>query len=199
MQSYNLFEIVNNQKIWKKCNKRNLFNLFSEYMSYFSKVELLKIVVPKNVYLRTQLICEYIEDNEGFYINVTDFVNLLYREFLSFSIEQYNPSQIHREITRSNKFHEKLKIHANDETFEYNKQIGKRSILSFTIDKKGAEKGRLLLEEMDDLFGNVPSLEEMIAIIWINFIEDYKAGKNKKALQDIVFLVEKYYEVEKNV
>lgn len=176
--------------------KKNEFikNLTS-YIESFQKTESLEIVVPKNVYVRTKLICDYIEDSLDVSFQIANFLMLLYIEFLQTALKSYNPSTIHNVITRTHGYNEKLLIHDNEKVYAFNKQEKKQTILTIVIDKKEAEKGRLLLEEIDDLYGHAPSLEKMIGTLWINYIEDYKEGNPHNSIQSIIALLKKHYEL----
>lgn len=176
--------------------KKNEFikNLTS-YIESFQKTESLEIVVPKNVYVRTKLICDYIEDSLDVSFQIANFLMLLYVEFLQTALKSYNPSTIHNVITRTHGYNEKLLIHDNEKVYAFNKQEKKQTILTIVIDKKEAEKGRLLLEEIDDLYGQAPSLEKMISTLWINYIEDYKEGNPHNSIPSIIALLKKHYEL----
>lgn len=176
--------------------KKNEFvkNLTS-YIASFKKTESLEIVVPKNIYVRTKLICDYIEETLDVSFQIANFLMLLYVEFLQTALKTYNPSTIHNAITRKHGYNEKLLIHDNEKVYACNKQEKKQTILTIVIDKKEAEKGRLLLEEIDDLYGQAPSLEKMIGTLWINYIEDYKEGNPHNSIQSIITLLKKHYEL----
>lgn len=173
--------------------KNMITSYFSNLVNTYSNVESLEIVVPKNIYLRTQLICEHIQDTTGHLFDNTMFLWLLYNDFLNTSIEMYKPDMIRQEINRSHKHDEKLLIHSNDRIYAYEKSSCKRIILTITFDKRAIEKGELLLDELEDLYGQAPTLEKMIATLWINFIEDYKTAGNTKALLRIKDLLKKHY------
>ncbi|PLS19660.1 hypothetical protein CVD28_04385 [Bacillus sp. M6-12] len=189
MREYNSVQAINDNPAWRKQERYSFWDFIDSFISSFSKTESLEIAVPKNVYLRTKLLCEYISEKGDMYFGVSDFLLTLYLEFLRTSIEKYNPKKIHEEMTRSHGYNQTLRIYVNESIYEYPKRAGKESFISFTIDKKNKEKGQLLLDEMEDLYGQAPSLEELISNLWVNFIEDYKAGNNKRATNEIIRLM----------
>lgn len=175
--------------------KNEFITKLTSYIESFQKTESLEIVIPKNVYVRTKLICDYIEDSLDVSFQIANFLMLLYVEFLQTALKTYNPSIIYNAITRTHGYNEKLLIHDNEKVYAFKKQEKKQTILTIVIDKKEAEKGRLLLEEIDDLYGQAPSLEKMIGTLWINYIEDYKEGKPHNSLPSIIALLKKHYEL----
>lgn len=188
---------LGSQNTCKKNEKRSLLDIIDSFLSSFSQSAPLEITVPTNVYIRTQLLCEYIEEQVDVQFGMDNFLMTLYFDFLKTCIQQYNPKKIYHEMNRSHGYEDSLIIYANDKVYEYRKKTGKNSILSITIGKRDAEKGQLLLDEMEDLYGQAPPLEKMIAILWVNFIEDYKMGNNQKALNQIIRLLKKQKKEEK--
>lgn len=167
-------------------NPMGILEQVDSFFEAFRRTVTLELEVPTSVYARTKLLCEYISDKVGVRYHLPELLMTVYLEFVQNSIEGYNPTKIYEEITRSYGYGERLVIHAEDRVFEYEKKVGTKTILTITMDKKDAKKGGLILEEMDELFGNVPSLEGLLSTLWVNFIEEYKRGNNQKALNAIV-------------
>lgn len=167
-------------------NPTGIIEQVESFFEAFRRTITMELEVPTSVYARTRLLCEYISDKVGVRYHVSELLMTIYLEFLQKSIEGYNPTKIYEEITRSYGYGERLVIHAEDRVYEYEKRSGTKTILTITIDKKDARKGELILEEMDELFGNVPPLEGLFSTLWINFIEEYKRGNNQKALNAII-------------
>lgn len=164
---------------------KNMFtDTIKSLIASHSLTESLEIVIPKNVYLRTQLICAYIEEVTGQPFDENMLLTLLYDDFLNNSIEKYDPSGIRQEIDHS-KYDDKLLIHSNDRVYEYGKPKGRQIVFTVSFYKNQVEKGELLLDELEDIYGKSPTLELMVATIWINFIEDYKVNGGKIVLQKI--------------
>lgn len=184
---------INNWKMPLIQMKNIITDTVSNFISSYSKMESLELVVPKTIYLRTLLICEHIQDKTEQAFDIITLLTILYQEFIDNYIEEYNPNVIRQEINRSYRHDEKLLIHSNDRIYAYDKSTCRRIVFSFYLDKKSVEKGELLLDELEEIYGEAPTIEKMIATLWINFIEDYKTGENKKPLQKIITLYEKYY------
>ena len=159
------------------------------FISSFSNTSTLSIIVPKNTYLRTKIICEYIEDQYEVDFQPINFIMLMYLEFLQQSIENYQPHRIREEIYHAENHDDYLIIHDKGKTFKTKTNHEKRLEIKITMSKRDVEKGMLLLEEIESLHGHSPSLEQMIAALWINYINEYKSGNKQYAIDKIVALV----------
>lgn len=191
MRGYSSVQALENNNTWNKQERRSFWDFIDSFLSSFSKTVDFDIVVPTNVYIRTRLLCEYISEKVEVNFGVSNFLMTLYLDFLQTAIEKYNPKKIYEQITRSYGYDDTLLIHAYDKIYEYRKREGKQTIITISIEKKDMQKGQLLLDEMEDLYGQAPSLEKLISTLWVNFIEEYKAGNNQKALNDIIRMLRK--------
>lgn len=166
--------------------KTNLWELIDSFRSTFSATEHLRLTLPSNVYYRSHLLCDYISEKVGVSFGLSDFIMMLYLEFLETSIETYKPDKIYEAITRSNGYDDTVVIHEQDQVYTFKKRETKRTDIFLTMAKRDAKKGHLLLDEMEDLYGQAPTLEKLVSTLLINFIEDYKTGHHQKALNGIV-------------
>lgn len=173
----------------------NLKSHVNSWLNSMAKSNLLNLRIPKNVYLRTELICKYIEDKFEVDFDIANFIMILYLNFLDTSVERYEPKKIQDTLTRSYGYddNEPLIIHDKGKYFKIEDKKTIYYKIEIEMDKRDVEKGLLLLDEIEDIFGASPSLEEMIATLWINFIEEYKAGRNKDALKQILILLKRYF------
>lgn len=192
MRAYQTVQAINSPKK----ERLSVLDIIDSFLSTFSKSISLSIVVPANVFLRTKLLCEYISEKAGIHYGLADFILAIYVDFIESSIEKYNPRSVHEAINRSHGYDETLLIHDRNRVYSYQKREGRDRTITFTMDKKLAEKGQLLLEEMEDLYGDNISLEKMIATLWTNFIEEYKMGNNQKGLQMIIKMLRDSHESE---
>lgn len=189
---FNALETVLNEKFPNVSVVSTLVKTFKGFLPSSKQENDLEILVPKNIYTRTEMICLYIEDEVsklGDYecsFTVANLIMFLYEEFLNESIKNYNPDKIRQEIDIPHNYDEKLRINANDKTYLYAKYSGKNIALGIEMSEREMAKGQLLLDELDDLQGGAPMLEKMLAALWINFIESYKKGQGNKILQDII-------------
>lgn len=166
--------------------KITFWDLIDALRSTFSETVKLRLTLPSNVYYRSQLLCDYISEKVGVSFGLSEFIMLLYLEFLETSIERYNPDKIYDSMTRSYGYDDTVVIHEHDRVYEFKKRETKRTDIFLTMDKNDAKKGQLLLDEMEDLYGQAPTLEKLVSTLLINFIEDYKTGHHQKALNGIV-------------
>ena len=156
---------------------KNIFCKKSDYI-YF------KILIPKETVFRTQLICEYICEEENCNFDINTFLYLLYCDFIHKSIENYNPEKTLKLLT-TNYVDDKSFIITNGyDSVELKNNL---SFNKFTIqfDKNEALKGQLILNELSELFHiNIP-FNTLLSQLWISFIYNYKTGNNKKAFTHI--------------
>lgn len=173
--------------------KTTFWDFIDSFLSTFSATEQLRLTTPSNVYYRSQLLCEYISEKVGVPFDSSELIMLLYLDFLETSIQKYNPDKIYEAMTRSHGYDDTIVIHEVDRVYEFKKRQTKRTNIFLTMDKKDAKKGQLLLDEMEDLYGQAPTLEKLVSTLLINFIEDYKTGHNQKALNEIVRTLRKQF------
>jgi hypothetical protein len=191
MRVYSEVDLLGKKGVWIQEKKRGFFEIIENLLLSFSKTVSLRLQVPTNIYLRTELLCEYIEEKVGVDFEINHFLMALYLDFLQKSISKYNPMKIYRKINQSHGYGDVLEIHANDKVYKYKKRKENTTELFITIDKKDALKGEMLLAEIDELYGQAISLETMLSNLWINFIEEYKRGDNVKAFNEIVRMLKK--------
>lgn len=167
------------------------------FVDSFRHTQTLQVVIPSNIYLRTKLICEYISDKMNVSFTLPQFLMLLYLDFIEHSITEYNPLNLYCQIQPMLK-EEYLIIHDKERYIRYETPKPTMTEIVFTMDKTDIEKGQLLLDELEDLYGQVPTLEEMLANLWIHFIEEYKQGNPKHALNEIIEMIKRNLHQIKN-
>lgn len=146
------------------------------------------INIPKNVVIRTQLICDLVQEEHNYIFNINNFLMLLYINFIKTSIKSYNPEKTFKLLTQS--FYEPDLILTNGSdkcivkrnNYEYNN-------ITIEIDKNDFEKGQLILDELFDIYKYKISFSHLIEALWLDFIEAYKSGSNKKAYYFIIQLL----------
>ena len=63
---------------------------FFENVSESNEV-IFDVNIPKNILFRTELICEYVQEEHEYTFNLNNFLILLYLDFVKTSIKTYNP------------------------------------------------------------------------------------------------------------
>lgn len=138
------------------------------------------ICIPKDIVLRTKLICNYISDKEDCDFDLNTFIMLLYLDFVRESIEHYNPQKVLKQLTFDYVNNKSLLISNGSDSYQVNNNISYSSY-SIEFDIEEAEKGQLILNELFELFHVRIPFNKLIEQLWISFIYKYKTGDNKKA------------------
>lgn len=173
--------------------KVRFFDKLSCYLESLSKTKVVNIMIPTDIYYRTELMCKCISSDIEIEWEVIHFIFYIYESFIQDTIEKYNPKDIVKIISRSYKYFNKTNFNVNGEEFSYCKYDNKVSRLVIKLDKKEIEKGELILSEIRELYGYNITFDELLSIIWINYIEEYKNGNNKKAYKTLYKLIKKEY------
>lgn len=158
----------------------SLFNIFSEFLHKAPDYIDIDISIPKEIYLRTQLICDYISDEEDVDFDLNSFIFLLFYDFIKDCIEHYNPKKVFEKLTFNYINKQTLVITNGYEEIEINNGINFYK-LRISFDKYDVDKGELILEELSELFHSKISFNQLIEQLWVSFIYEYKTGDNKKA------------------
>lgn len=174
--------------------KENIIDKILAYLDSKSKMQLVNIIVPSDIYYRTELMCKCISSDLEIEWGVIHFIFFIYESFIQEAIEKYNPSVIKSMINRSCRIFQSINITIDGEDFSYSRYDNKVSKLTIKLDKEEAAKGELIISEIEELFGYKLSFDELITLIWIDYIEEYKKGNNKKAYKTLYKLIEKEYE-----
>lgn len=172
--------------------KRNIrFNI----MELLSTTKSFEIKIPSSVLNRTKLMCMYIQDEVDCTFTINDFFMLLYSDFVKYAVKNYNPKRVLRETMRkdNNEDNNSLTIVIDDKKYIVKKENISYSTIIITMSKREIKKGEIILDELYDLYKYKIPFELLLANLWINFIEDYQNGVNKRAYTSIVKILKELY------
>ncbi|WCK56954.1 hypothetical protein PP175_27575 (plasmid) [Aneurinibacillus sp. Ricciae_BoGa-3] len=191
MRAYSQVNVLG-QHYLRNRKKNGLLSFISHFIGIEEEVSpTLYVQVPTTVGLRTEMLCEYFnrkyEPPEQ--IGIQEFIMLLYFNFLDSSIEKYDPMKIYRTLHKSYLNEEPLEIVNNGKVTHYQPKGYNKTRYEIDMDKSSIRKGEILLMELDELYGHSLTVEKMLASIWINFIEAYKRGDDKKFSDSILKLL----------
>lgn len=152
------------------------------------------LYIPGDIVDRTELLCMYISEQLGEDVKISTIIMLLYIEFLHYSVTNPNLSRVLKEVT--NKYVEPpveyIKI-VCDGKVSYEKpedtRLKRNKIMKVKMDRSEAKKGEIILDELYYSLGVKVSMEELLSSLWINFISDYREGKNKRAYRSVLKLL----------
>ncbi|MDU2121871.1 MAG: hypothetical protein E7E64_04990 [Clostridium celatum] len=169
--------------------KSSIFSRFKSYINSLTTTEIINLIIPTDIYIRTELMCKCISSDIGVDWQVIHFIFYIYQSFIKDTIEKYEPKKIVKMITSHSKYFQKTTFSINGEEFSYSKYSKRVSKLVIELDKKEIEKGELILSEIRELYGCDVGFGELVSILWIDYIEEYKQGNNKKAYKALHKLV----------
>lgn len=174
--------------------KSSIFSRFKSYIDNLATTEIINLIIPTDIYFRTKLMCKCISSDIGVDWRVVHFIFYIYQSFIQDTIEKYEPKKIVKMISRNYKYFQRTDFSVNGEEFSYCKYSDKVSKLVIELDKEEIEKGELILSEIRELYGYDVEFGELLSILWIDYIEEYKKGNNKKAYKSLHKLVnENFY------
>ena len=172
--------------------KNNLINRISRFIEYlFSTKKTVAdyeyvLEIPKNVYLRTELICRYITDDLGYDFELENFLMLLYLEFVQNSIKKYNPKKLFQDLNTNYYPCDTIILTNGVNAYSIDRINQSKVDLTINIEEVEVKKGQLILDELYELYNIKISFKTLLEKLWIKFIEDYKVGANKKTYTLIV-------------
>lgn len=144
----------------------------------------LNVYIPSETVLRTNLICNYISEEENCDFDIQSLIYLLYADFIKNAVEHYNPKKVFEKLTKNYINEQKLIITNGYEKVIINSKISYYKI-EIEFDKEEATNGQLILNEIEELFHKRISFNSLISQLWISFIYDYKTGNNTQAFNYI--------------
>lgn len=159
----------------------NVFNSLSKYLENKSPYINITVRIPKDIMIRTKLICDYISHEEDCNFDLNIYIYLLYLDFIKDCIENYNPKKILDRLAHDYINQKSLIITNGYEKYQINTNTISFYKYSLRFDKDDAAKGILILDELFELFHFNISFDKLIEQLWISFIYNYKTGDNKKA------------------
>lgn len=144
--------------------------------------------IPENILCRTQLICDFIQEEHDCVFGLNNFLMLLYLDFLKTSVKSYNPEKLFKLLSKDF-FQADIIISNGTEDYSINRTNYNFSNLTISMNRWDFEKGQLILDEIYDLYKYKFSFSHLIQALWLDFIENYKNGTNKSAYYSIISLL----------
>jgi len=177
--------------------KESIFDKIRYFLSDLFAIEEIPsftLQIPKNILLRTELLCKYISEDKGYSFNLENFLMLLYLDFIKTTIKEYNPEKVFKMLSKSYYDNSVIKLSNGIDSCLIDRTDINICNITITMDEDDLKKGQLVLEEIFELYKHRYSFSRLMEALWLNFIDGYKRGENKKAYQSIVKLLEKCFE-----
>lgn len=149
--------------------------------------------IPNNTLYRTELICKYISDEQGYDFGLENFLMLLYLDFIQDAIKHYNPHKIFELLKKSYYTSETIILSNGIDTYSIDKVDLNVCNLTITMSESDVKKGELILNEIYELYRYRFQFSKLLESLWLNFIEGYKCGDNKRAYHSMVNLLKKCF------
>lgn len=154
---------------------------------------LFTLQIPNSTLYRTELICRYISDETEDSFELENFLMLLYMDFIKNSIKNYNPEKVFQKLRKIYYDSDTLIISNGTESYSFDRTNINLCNITISMSKKDIEKGQLILDEIYELYRYRFSFPKLLESLWLNFIDDYKTGDNKKAYQSIIDLLKECF------
>lgn len=192
MGEYSRVNLLGKVGLWNGKERKGAWEIIYDFFLSFSSSVSLTIAVPTAVYLRTKLLCEYISEEVDIDFELSNFLMVIYLDFISHSTKKYDPLSMYRSIQPVYQKNDLLIIKQGEQVLtERKKHNTTWTEIVITMDKKDVMKGEMILYELDELYGHQITFEQMIGNLWHNFIDGYKRGEHAKALQKIIHMLKK--------
>ncbi|WP_336769614.1 hypothetical protein [Bacillus bombysepticus] len=194
MKAYSAANLLGKEVLYTK-SKRSLLTWFDNWLdSRTSEVEL-SITIPHSIYLRTRLICDYIQSVYESPMNTAQFLNILYVDFIHRNMKRHNPKKIYEELTQYDIASDTLEIHdpRQQNVVTFKKKYQSCGVINYSISKKNIKRGEMFLAELHELIGKHYTVEVLLSTLWVNFIQSFSDGNNEKAVDKLLKLAAKNF------
>lgn len=162
-----------------------IYNLLEAFTKE-DQIKTFTVSIPADVLYRSKLICEYIEEeiNEDF--SLDNLLMILYLNFIKECVKNYNPKLIFNLLNKQYYDTRNIVISNGKDNISIDRTPIRLSVLKLSISTKDFKKGKLILDEIYELYKSHYSFSKLIECLWMDFIYSYKTGQNKKAYHSIV-------------
>lgn len=160
-----------------------------------SSTVLLTISVPLPIYLRAEVFCEDIQDLSNMSFGQNDLIQLLYHDFLVYAQKNPEPRAIFRLLTSLETQADKdVKLEKKGDTvfsLVHKEKEHDMKILNLRMRRKLALRGEVMLADMEEVEPEHGyTLEKVFELLYIDFIEKFRKGNNKSAIENIIRLLD---------
>lgn len=160
-----------------------------------TSVILLSIQVPLNSYLRAEIFCEDIQDLSEMPFSQNDLMKLLYEDFLYFAKINPDPKKMFKLLSTLERESGKDAIleRQTDSIFKliHKYQHQELETLDLRMRRKYALRGEVLLADLEEHHPNHGyTIERVIELLYMDFIDTFRKGNNAEAVQKIIKLLD---------
>ncbi len=151
---------------------------------------------PTYLVLRGEALCNFIVDEYDFPFSLRDLMWITYKDFLSFCYRNKDNHKIY-ELIRSRDLSD-IEVHSfsdREETVDIiTRDIGTKTRLYITLSKNEALAGEVILRDLNEAYEHNWQLEDVIRIMFIDFMKEYNRGNLPNAVNNIMDFYKKRME-----
>ena len=169
--------------------ERMMDKLFRKMRS--SEILKYRFLVPASLYLRGELLCEDITELSDFQFTQADLLDLLLRDFLQNIRQSPDHHAVFRELMVRDKRPALLRTYSGQEALL---SQGKQKMKDITcpIKRRSALRVEVFLADLAELYEDANySVEDILQILYCDFIESYRTGQLRNVVKSIIQKLEK--------
>lgn len=163
---------------------------------------ILELNLPASLYFRAEILCEDIQDLSGIEFTHRHLLNILFHDFLVYVQKNPNPKELYHLLLQRNPVPAPIKpmklIHDGQELLlDVPKKViqspttSKMKTLRYEVKRKLALRGEVVLADIAEIYPQHPfTLEKVLEILYIDFIDKFKKGEKKDAIVNILDYLE---------
>jgi len=167
-----------------------------------------RIDIPYSVYLRGETFCDDIQELSGEKFTNGDLIKILYHDFVMYIIKKPDLKRVYQLLMeRYDRIYnvqkprrleiipyntpEKLIINDQRGTSTYDLEDDDYVTLKVYLSKKYALRGEVVLADLAEIYPDHPfTLEKVLEIIYIDFVEKFRRGELQDAVVNILNFLE---------
>lgn len=146
-----------------------------------------EIRMPTYLYLRATALVDFISEEYELDFDLGTFIWILYRDFIGRAYKYNNQIELCNFISSMDSKEVEVTDYRGEQSIiNRNKEPAGETKIIFSLTKKEALKGELVLDDLYEAFSFHVTLEKVIEMHLIHFIREYKKGNLPNAVADIV-------------
>lgn len=145
--------------------------------------------IPEDIYIRAVSFSQDVEDELGKNFTVSDLANVLYTDFIEYIRNTNDVHDTYKRLKVRNYTPTKIIPYSTEEVYNgvLFEEVRGFEIVSVTVDHRDALRGEYVLKDMIYHYPNHGYiLENIMEIVFYDFINDYRKGLIKNPVQKIM-------------
>lgn len=192
----------NNNLLEKELSQGSKNSFFGKLLYEFDKssTKTLTLLVPMEVFVRAQVFCEDIEDLSEMQFTQADLIDILYMDFLTHVKAKPDHQEIFNMLVQLERGSGKdlgIVRSKQGSIYEVIHEYRDKNMeeLKVKFRRKLILRGEILLADLENVFPDHGfMLENVLELLYCDFINNYRKGNNKKAVKEILKVLEEEYE-----